>query len=76
MAVSPAYQGRGIGWQLGTAVIEFARSAGAREIMLLTNSRLAGAIRLYERLGFAHRPLPKDTDYARADVYMVLPLGT
>lgn len=74
MAVDPACQGRGIGFRLGQAVIEYARGTGAREIILLTNSRLAGAIRLYERLGFLHRPLPPATDYARADVYMTLPL--
>jgi GNAT superfamily N-acetyltransferase len=72
MAVDPACQGRGIGFQLGQAVIDYARATGARELMLLTNSRLAGAIRLYERLGFLQRPLPPATDYARADVYMTM----
>jgi GNAT superfamily N-acetyltransferase len=72
MAVDPACQGRGIGFQLGQAVIDYARATGARELMLLTNSRLAGAIRLYERLGFLQRPLPPGTGYARADVYMTM----
>jgi GNAT superfamily N-acetyltransferase len=72
MAVEPHYQGRGIGEQLGNAVIQFARAAGARTVFLLTNSSLAGAIRLYERLGFTHQPLPPSTGYSRADVYMEL----
>ena len=75
MAVTPAYQRRGVGQRLGQAVIEFARSAGADRLFLLTNSRLALAIRLYERLGFALGPLPPDTGYGRADVYMELGLG-
>jgi hypothetical protein len=43
-------------------------------MFLETNSRLVGAIRLYERLGFVHRPLPPHSEYARADVYMELAL--
>ena len=74
MAVEPGYQGRGIGELLGKAVIQFAREAGAQTLFLLTNSSLAGAIRLYERLGFTHRPFPSSTEYSRADVFMELGL--
>lgn len=73
MAVAESHQQRGIGEQLGAAAIAFARDAGADVIFLLTNSRLAGAIRLYERLGFRRRPDPRRPEYARADVYMELP---
>lgn len=76
MAVSPSYQGQGVGALLGEAVIQFARAADAGTVFLLTNSSLSGAIRLYERLGFQHRPLPPTTGYARADVYMELVLGS
>jgi GNAT superfamily N-acetyltransferase len=72
MAVAPTHQGRGLGERLGQAVITWARDQGAEAVFLVTNSRLEGAIRLYERLGFVHRPLPANTDYARADVYMEL----
>ena len=74
MAVARAYQGQGLGRRLGEAVIAFAREAGAGTLFLLTNSRLAGAIHLYEQLGFRHVPLPPATDYARADVHMELSL--
>ncbi|HMV33594.1 MAG TPA: GNAT family N-acetyltransferase [Gemmatimonadales bacterium] len=74
MAVTPAYQGRGLGEALGRTVIHWARERGAETVFLLTNSRLTGAIRLYERLGFEHRPLPGHTEYHRADVYMELAL--
>jgi GNAT superfamily N-acetyltransferase len=70
MAVAPSHQGQGIGFLLGAAIIEWARDRGAGSIFLLTNSSLAGAIRLYRRLGFVHRPLRDHTEYARADVYM------
>lgn len=70
MAVTPAAQGRGLGELLGRAVIAHARAIGARKLFLYTNSALAPAIRLYGRLGFAHRPMPEGVVYARADVYM------
>jgi GNAT superfamily N-acetyltransferase len=74
MAVTPAAQGQGVGRRLGETAIAFARQMGARKIMLLTNSRLAPALRLYEQLGFERGPLPAHTEYARADVYMELAL--
>lgn len=75
MAVADSHQRRGIGEQLGAAGIEWARQAGARTVFLQTNSRLDGAIRLYERLGFRHAVDPDPTEYARADVYMELSIG-
>ena len=75
MAVATTHQRRGIGEMLGAAAVAFARDAGAEMIFLQTNSRLDGAIRLYERLGFRHAPDPDPPEYARADVYMELPIG-
>ena len=72
MAVAITHQNRGIGEQLGTAGIDWARGAGATMIFLQTNSSLANSIRLYERLGFRHAVDPDPPDYARADVYMEL----
>lgn len=72
MAVASSHQRRGIGESLGAAAIAFARDAGAASVFLRTNSRLANAIRLYERLGFHHAPDPDPPEYARADVYMEL----
>lgn len=74
MAVATSHQRRGIGEQLGAAGIAWARSAGGRIVFLETNSRLDGAIRLYERLGFRHAVDPSPSEYARADVYMELSL--
>lgn len=75
MAVAPSHQKRGIGELLGAAAVAFARQAGAESVFLRTNSRLANAIRLYERLGFRHAPDPELSEYARADVYMELTLA-
>jgi GNAT superfamily N-acetyltransferase len=75
MAVASSHQRRGIGELLGAAAIAFARDAGAETVFLLTNSSLAGAIGLYERLGFRHAVDPDPPEYARADIYMELPIG-
>jgi GNAT superfamily N-acetyltransferase len=74
MAVATTHQGRGIGAQLGRACKEWAAGNGIRMVFLETNSRLDNAIRLYERLGFRHAVDPNPSDYARADVYMELPI--
>lgn len=75
MAVAVTHQKRGIGELLGAAGIAWARRNGAESVFLQTNSRLANAIRLYERLGFRHAVDPDPPEYARADVYMELPIG-
>jgi len=74
LAVAPAAQGRGIGRRLTLAAIDRARSLGAERVVLVSNSKLAAAIRLYESLGFRHAPLPANPGYATADVYMELSL--
>jgi putative acetyltransferase len=73
MAVAEAVQGRGIGEALGRAAVSRARERGAGRLELLSNTALAPALRLYERLGFVRVPLPA-TAYRRADVKMVLEL--
>jgi putative acetyltransferase len=72
MAVTPAFQGAGIGRKLLEAVIEAGRTMGARRLYLETNHTLTPAIRLYESVGFKHIPPERITPsvYARADVYM------
>lgn len=75
MAVATTHQRQGIGEMLGAAGIAWARAAGASAVFLETNSALANAIRVYERLGFRQAPHPHPSDYARADYYMELPIA-
>ncbi len=76
MAVTPRYQGRGYGRALAEAVIRHAAGAGAARVILLSDSKLEAALRLYERLGFRHAIPPGDTGYSRGDEYMQLDLPT
>jgi len=77
MAVTQAFKGLGIGRMLALAAIRKFEETGARELYLESNSRLTPALSLYESLGFAHRPARKDSEYKRADVYMLYcPDGT
>ena len=68
MAVAPAARGRGYGDLLMEAAVAFSRTAGARRIVIVSNTRLAPAIRLYEKHGFVRVPLEADSRYVRADI--------
>lgn len=74
MAVDETARGQGVGRALGEAAIAAARAAGATQVSLLSNTALVPAIALYRALGFVEVPLP-ETDYARANIHMVLELG-
>ncbi len=71
MAVSDEAQGQGIGFQLGQAVIEKARSLGANRVYLETNDVLKPALALYRKLGF-NRIESDPSPYARSNVQMEL----
>jgi len=75
LAVDSASQGQGIGRRLVDASLAYAREHGARRVVLLSNSRLTAAVRLYESYGFEHRPVPQGSPYVTADVYMELTLA-
>ena len=55
------------------AVLAVAAPACAKAV-LVSNSRLEAALRLYEQRGFRYAPLPATMPYATADVYMELEL--
>jgi putative acetyltransferase len=77
MAVSPRLRGLGIGRSLIEYAIAQARVLGAHSLFLGSSTKLANAVHLYESVGFQHVPperLPP-MPYARADVFMELPLS-
>ncbi len=76
MAVAPEMRGRGFGRQLLQHAIDEARQIGATSLFLGSSTKLESAVRLYESVGFRHVPrehLPH-LAYARADVFMQMPL--
>jgi len=71
MAVSPKAQGKSIGWLLGKAIIEKARSLGAKKLYLESNTILEPAINLYHKLGF-QKVIGHATPYERCNIQMEL----
>jgi len=72
LAVSPDAQGKGVGRMLAMESIKKASKMKLKKIFLVSNKKLNRAIQLYESFGFKHMPIPKDTIYKTADVYMEL----
>jgi putative acetyltransferase len=75
MAVAPAARGRGYGDRLVEAAVAFARGAGARRLMLVSNTRLGPAVTLYRKHGFRDVPLDPANGYSRADIQLELQLA-
>jgi putative acetyltransferase len=74
MAVAEDARGRGYGDRLMEAAIGFARGAGGRRLMLVSNTRLGPALTLYRKHGFRDVPLDPANGYSRADIQLELPL--
>ena len=74
MAVAPEARGRGYGDLLMQAAIRFARDIGARRIIIVSNTVLEPAIRLYQKHGFVRVPLSSDQRYRRANIRLELEL--
>lgn len=73
MAVSPKAQGKGIGYLLGKSIIEKAKSLGASNLYLESNTILEPAISLYKKLGF-QKVAGHYTPYERCNIQMALKL--
>jgi ribosomal protein S18 acetylase RimI-like enzyme len=71
MAVAPEARGRGLGDLLMGACVAYSRAAGVREIVIVSNTRLQPAIRLYQKHGFVRVSFEDDGRYARADIKLV-----
>jgi ribosomal protein S18 acetylase RimI-like enzyme len=75
MAVAPSARGRGLGDLLMEASIAFARAAGARRVVIVSNTVLEPAIRLYRKHGFVQVPMAADARYRRANIRLERELG-
>lgn len=69
MTVTPAARGQGLSRRLLEACETEARRAGAPRLYLESSSTLTTAGALYRSFGFVDLP-PRETPYARADVFM------
>jgi GNAT superfamily N-acetyltransferase len=68
MAVSPSYRGQGLGDLLIDVSESWAKAQGAEEILILSNTVLEPAIRLYHKHGFKTTYLGPNPDYERANI--------
>lgn len=75
MAVAPAARGRGYGDLLMEASLAFAREIDSRRIVVVSNTVLSPAIRLYQKHGFVQVPLASDGRYRRANIRLELELS-
>ena len=68
MAVAPTARGRGFGDLLMEKAMAFAADVGARRIIIVSNTVLEPAIRLYRKHGFVQVALEADSRYERANI--------
>jgi DNA-binding MarR family transcriptional regulator/N-acetylglutamate synthase-like GNAT family acetyltransferase len=73
MAVTEKAKGKGIGWLLGKSAINKARELGAKTVFLGSNTTLAPAINLYQKLGF-QKTIKYPSPYERCNIQMELRL--
>jgi ribosomal protein S18 acetylase RimI-like enzyme len=69
MAVDPAFRRQGIAEAISYASFRKAKELGAVKVILYSNKKNAGAVSLYEKLGFRHLTVENDV-YKRANVKM------
>src|SRR5918994_3892736 len=74
MAVAAKARGRGFGDLLMDACIAFAREREARRVIIVSNTVLEPAIRLYRKHGFVQVPLAGDARYKRANIPLEMQL--
>jgi putative acetyltransferase len=74
MAVAAKARGRGFGDLLMEACIDFARKRKAHRVIIVSNTVLEPAIRLYRKHGFVQVPLAGDARYKRANIRLELEL--
>ncbi len=71
MAVDKNFRRRGIAQAICYACFRKAKELGAKTVILYSNTKNAGAIKMYEKIGFQHTAVEKGV-YERANVKMVI----
>ena len=71
MAVDGNYRRLGIAEAISYASFKKAKSLGAKTVILYSNTKNAGAIKLYEKIGFHHVEVEQGV-YKRANVKMII----
>ncbi|MDD9896053.1 MAG: helix-turn-helix domain-containing GNAT family N-acetyltransferase [Gammaproteobacteria bacterium] len=69
MAVDDSAKGLGIGYLMGTHLLEVAKKLGGKSVFLESNTKLTPAINLYKKLGF-RRIVGEPSPYARCNIQM------
>jgi len=75
MAVDPDFRRKGIAEAISYASFRKAKTLGAKRVILYSNTKNTGAIKLYEKIGFRHVQVENDV-YKRANVKMVIDIET
>lgn len=75
MAVDNSFRRKGIAEALSYASFRKANAMGATKVILYSNKRNAGAVKLYEKIGFRHVQVEAGV-YERADVKMIMDIET
>jgi ribosomal protein S18 acetylase RimI-like enzyme len=75
MAVDKNFRRKGIAEAISYASFRKAKALGAKRVILYSNTKNAGAVKLYEKIGFRHVPVENDV-YKRANVKMVIDMET
>ncbi len=75
MAVSPEFQGMGIGDRLMEKCLEYATEQGVGTMWLESHTKLAPALSLYQKHGFEEVSGNPNSLYARADIRMELAIS-
>lgn len=75
MAVDENFRRKGIAEAISYASFIKARELGAKKVILYSNTKNAGAIKLYEKIGFRHLEVEPGV-YKRANVKMTIDITT
>lgn len=75
MAVDENFRRKGIAEAISYASFIKAKELGAQQVILYSNTKNAGAIKLYEKIGFRHLEVEPGV-YKRANVKMVIDIST